>query len=144
MRKTSSQSASFNLRALIFFALFSGSVLMALFMFGASANYDGPGEARAANDSGNAYPTRGSIPPATREDHEPFQSSGCSLRVLLVYADSLPPDILTTRLLTDPDVTVVDQFDARFDTPSLSKLQQYDVVYAFSNDPYADGVSLGN
>ena len=106
---------------------------MALFMFGASAN-----------DSGNAYPTRGSIQPPTREDHEYSQSSVCSLRVLLVYADSLPPDILTTRLLTDPDVTVVDQFDARFNTPTLSELQQYDVVYAFSNDPYADGVSLGN
>ena len=64
--------------------------------------------------------------------------------MLLVYADSIPPDILTTRLLADPDVTAVDQFDARADTPTLSELQQYDIVYAFSNDPYADGASLGN
>jgi hypothetical protein len=146
-RKSPARSAFFNPRVPIF-GLFSGSVLLALLALGASVNYDGPGddydEAAAVDDSGNVYAPGGSIGTATGEDYEYSQPLACPLRILLVYADSIPPDILRTRLLADPDVTAVDQFDARADTPTLSELQQYDIVYAFSNDPYADGASLGN
>ena len=148
-RKSPARSAFFNLRVPIF-GLFSGSILLALLAFGASVNYDGPGddydEAAAVDGSGDVYATGGSIGAATGEDHVTIKYSqlACQLRVLLVYVDSIPPDMLRTRLLADPDVTAVDQFDARADTPTLSELQQYDIVYAFSNDPYADGASLGN
>jgi len=147
-RKSPALSASFNLRVSIFLGLFSGSILLALLALGATVTYDGPGddddETAAVGDSGNVYATGGSIGTAAGEDYKYSQTSACPLQVLLVYADSLPPNILRTRLLADPDVTAVDLFDARADTPTLSELQQYDIVYAFSNDPYADGISLGN
>src|SRR5215216_4015195 len=120
-RKSPPWSAFLNLRVSIFLGLFSGSILLALLVFGGSANDYGPGD-----------------------DYKYSQASACPLRVLLVYADSIPPEILRTNLLADPDVTLVDLFDARTDTPALSELQQYDIVYAYSNDPYADGASLGD
>src|SRR5882724_5901243 len=99
-RKSPSRSAFFNLRASIFLGLFSGSILLALLGLGASVNYDGPGddydEAAAVDDSGNVYAPGGSIGTATGEDYEYSQPLACPLRILLVYAGAMPPDIRRT------------------------------------------------
>jgi hypothetical protein len=115
--------------------------------YSGAANSDDYCSAIALDGSGNVYAAGGSIGADTGDDYLTIkysQSSACQLRVFLVYTDSTPPNNLRTQLLADPDVSVVDLFDARTDTPTLSQLQQYDIVYAFSNNPYADGTTLGN
>ena len=112
-----------------------------------TGNNDDYCSAIAVDGSGNVYAAGGSIGAGTGEDYVTIkysQLSACQLRILLVYDDPVPPDNLSTQLLADPDVAVVDLFDARTDTPTLSQLQQYDLVYAYSNNPYADGTTLGN
>ena len=47
------------------------------------------------------------------------------------------------EILAEPGVTQVDMFDAGNGTPTLQQLQQYDIVFTFSNNgwerPVADG-----
>src|SRR5207244_1258337 len=67
----------------------------------------------------------------------------CSFRVLIVYSDGRP-DHLRSQIQAEPDVTGVDLFDAFSGTPTLSQLQEYDIVVVYSNTPFQDSDTLGN
>ena len=71
--------------------------------------------------------------------------TGCQFRVLIAYSDiGGPPTTLQNQILAEPGVIAVDLFDAFSGTPTLGQLQQYNIVVAFSNNPYADPVGMGN
>src|SRR4029077_390785 len=68
-----------------------------------------------------------------------------SFHVLIAYSDiGGPPGTLQGQILADPGVTGVDLFDASSATPTLAQLTPYNIVVAFSNNPYADPVGMGN
>ena len=65
--------------------------------------------------------------------------------MLIAYADiGGPPATLQSQILAEPGVTAVDLFDAASGTPTLAQLTPYNIVVAFSNNPYADPVGMGN
>jgi hypothetical protein len=69
----------------------------------------------------------------------------CQFRVLIVYSDVAgTPNQLMGQILAEPDVTAVDLFDAFSGTPTLALLEQYDIVYAFSNNVWFDAVAMGD
>ena len=68
----------------------------------------------------------------------------CQLRVLIVYADGLPPAELQWEIQSQPNVAAVDLFDAQNDTPTLAQLQQHDIVVPFSQADFQDTDTLGN
>ena len=68
----------------------------------------------------------------------------CPFRVLIAYADSEPPLLLPNEILAESGVTAVDLFDAFNGTPTLQHLQQYDIVFTFSNNVWNDPVAMGN
>lgn len=73
----------------------------------------------------------------------------CQFRVLIAYSELWgdppgAPITLRSELQAEPDVIEVGMFDAYYGTPLLGQLQQYDIVYAFSNDPWFDAVAMGN
>src|SRR5215470_13985495 len=69
----------------------------------------------------------------------------CPFRVLIAYADGngLPTKI-QNEIQAEPGVTAVDLFDAFSGTPTLQQLQQYNIVFAFSNSGWNDAVAMGN
>ncbi len=68
-----------------------------------------------------------------------------SFHVLIAYSDiEGPPATLQSQILAEPGVTGVDLFDASSSTPTLAQLQPYNIVVAFSNNPYSDAVAMGN
>jgi Kelch motif len=69
----------------------------------------------------------------------------CQFRVLIAYADiGGLPTMIQNQILAESDVTAVDLFDAFSGTPILQQLQQYNIVYAFSNNGWFDAVAMGN
>ena len=59
--------------------------------------------------------------------------------MLIAYADIAgPPSDIQSQILAEPGVTGVDLFDAFSGTPTLAQLQQYNIVYAFSNNGWND------
>jgi hypothetical protein len=69
----------------------------------------------------------------------------CQFHVLIVYADNKGlPSQLQSEIQAEPNVVVVDLFDATLGTPTLAQLQQYQIVVPFSNSPFLDGDALGN
>ena len=48
------------------------------------------------------------------------------------------------EILAESGVTQVDLFDAGAATPTLQQLQQYDIVFTFSNNIWNDAVAMGN
>jgi hypothetical protein len=73
-----------------------------------------------------------------------FEGQVCTYSVLIVEADcGIPADTLRADLLAE-GASVVDDFDATSDTPTLAQLEQYDIVVPFSNCGYADGTTLGD
>ena len=70
---------------------------------------------------------------------------GCQFHVLIVYSDlGGPPTDIQNQILAEPGVTGVDLFDAFSGTPTLAQLQQYNIVYAFSNNALSIAVGMGN
>ena len=66
-------------------------------------------------------------------------------RVLLVCSDDPPLcEPIRAQLQAFGDLEVVDAFDARTGTPTLSELEAYDVVLTWTNYVYADPVGMGN
>jgi hypothetical protein len=75
----------------------------------------------------------------------PSPTAACgSHHVLIAYTDTGVPTALRTEILAEPGVAAVDLFDAGAGTPTLAQLQQHDIVVPYSNNPFADGVALGN
>src|SRR5262249_25534361 len=66
-------------------------------------------------------------------------------RVLIAYADiGGPPTTLRNQILAEPGVTAVDLFDAFSGTPTLAQLQQYNLVFAFSNNGWNNATAMGD
>ena len=68
----------------------------------------------------------------------------CQLRVLIAYSETELPTLLDSQIVAEPGVTQVDLFDAANFTPTLQQLQQYDIVFAYSGNPWNDPVAMGN
>src|ERR1043166_3025562 len=68
-----------------------------------------------------------------------------SFRVLIAYADTAgQPTDLQSQILAEPGVTACDFFDAFSSTPTLAQLEQYNIVFAFSNNAWNDATAMGN
>ena len=68
-----------------------------------------------------------------------------SYRVLVLSADCSNPETnLIATLAAEPGVATVTFFDGTIGTPTLTQLQQYDIVFAFSNCAWQDPTTLGN
>ncbi|PYK64400.1 MAG: hypothetical protein DME50_13760 [Verrucomicrobia bacterium] len=88
------------------------------------------------------YSCQGAASPTPTPTGSP---TGCQFRVLIAYADIAgQPNELRGQILAEPGVTAVDLFDAFSGTPTLGQLQQYNIVYAFSNNGWADATAMGN
>ncbi|MBL0057141.1 MAG: beta-propeller fold lactonase family protein [Chitinophagaceae bacterium] len=70
--------------------------------------------------------------------------NGSSARILILTAEFVNPVNLRNQLLAMPGVTNVDLYDATVGTPTLSQLQQYNVVVAFSNTNWNNNVAIGD
>ena len=123
------------------FALFvGGAILLSLCVWAL-----GTGSARAQfspvvdrNAAGNGIT-------GTTPSPSPTCIAPGTYRFLLAYADTAtPPTTLRTNLLAQSSVGAVDLFDANAGTPTLAQLQQYQVVFTFSNNVYADPTTLGD
>jgi len=74
-----------------------------------------------------------------------WTGSGAKTSVLIVAADYIDSiNNVAAMLQGNPDLELVDIFDAQLGTPSLAELQQYDVVLTWSDYTYYDAVALGN
>src|SRR6266516_815526 len=96
---------------------------------------------------GTPTPTpTGSPTPTPTATPTPTPTPGpCTFRVLIAYADiGGQPTTLQNVILAEPGVIGVDLFDAFSGTPTLQQLQQYNIVYAFSNNGWFDAVAMGN
>jgi hypothetical protein len=75
----------------------------------------------------------------------PSCTPGGSFNVLIAYSDIAgTPSDLMAQILAEPGVTAVDLFDAFSGTPTLALLQQYSIVFAFSNNFWFDAVAMGD
>ena len=99
----------------------------------------------SSNNGGSIFLVRGfQIPPTPGPTPTPTPAP-CSFRVLIAHTnDHQPPTLLQNEILAEPGVTQVDMFDARNGTPTLQQLQQYDIVFAFSDTAWNDPVEMGN
>ena len=52
--------------------------------------------------------------------------------------------MLRDSLLAEPGVTAVDLFDAFSGTPPLEQLLEYKIVFAFSNNRWANATAMGD
>jgi hypothetical protein len=99
-------------------------------------------------DSMEIFCCGGGPSPTPTATATPTASPTCtpsSFHVLIAYSDiGGPPGTLQSQILAEPGVTGVDLFDASSGTPTLAQLQPYNIVVAFSNNPYADPVAMGN
>jgi N-acetylneuraminic acid mutarotase len=93
---------------------------------------------------GGSTPTPTPTPTGTPTATPTPTPGSCEFRVLIVHADIVQPTMLQDQILAEPGVTQVDLFDAFSGTPTLGQLQQYDIVFAFSNNPWADNVDMGD
>jgi hypothetical protein len=66
-----------------------------------------------------------------------------AVEVFHCYASSYASDT-TAKLLADPRVTGVTDYDCASSTPTLDELAGHDVVFFYSDSTFADGVGLGN
>ena len=68
--------------------------------------------------------------------------SAAGLKILLLAADNASQ--LSAHLLTYPDIQSVAYFDSRSGTPTLSQLEQYDVILTWTNSSHNNRIALGN
>ncbi|MFZ2071431.1 MAG: S8 family serine peptidase [Halobacteriota archaeon] len=78
----------------------------------------------------------------TQLNIQSIRTSTEPIDVLIAVADY--SDVLRSILLEFDDISTVDQFNTEYGTPTLSQLQQYDVVIVWANWPHADPVGLGD
>src|SRR6266487_3777676 len=90
-------------------------------------------------------PTGSPTPTPTATPTPTGTPGGCQFRVLIAYADiGGLPTMIQNEILAEPGVIGVDLFDAFSGTPTLAQLQQYNIVFAFSNNFWFDAVAMGN
>jgi hypothetical protein len=98
----------------------------------------------STNNGGVIFRVRGfEVPPTPGPTPTPTPGP-CQYRVLVAYADTEPPILLPNEILAEPGVATVDLFDAFNATPTLQQLQQYDIVFAFSRNPWNNPAAMGD
>ena len=98
----------------------------------------------STNNGGSIFLVRGfQVPPTPGPTPTPTPGP-CQLRVLIAYSDANPPTLMFNEILAESGVSQVDLFDAGAAVPTLQQLQQYDVVFTFSNNIWHDAVAMGN
>ncbi len=98
----------------------------------------------SANNGGSIFRVRGfEVPPTPGPTPTPTPGP-CQFRVLIPYTDAHPPTLMLNEIRAESGVTQVDLFDAGAGTPTLQQLQQYDIVFTFSNNVWHDAVAMGN
>ena len=99
-------------------------------------------------DDVRVTPSGGGSPtptPTTRTPTPTGSPTGCQFQVLIAYADIAgPPSDIQSQILAEPGVTGVDLFDAFSGHAHARQLQQYNIVYAFSNNGWYDAAAMGN
>jgi hypothetical protein len=81
------------------------------------------------------------VPMGTSDNTETTPRSG--YKALVCYANSDDSGV-PAKLLSDPRFIQVDRIDARYTTPSLTTLIQYDVVLTWTNYQYSNKNLLGD
>lgn len=94
-----------------------------------------------------ATPTA-TVSPSTTPGATPTPAPGqCQYRVLIAYSDyrgTHQPTQMRDEIRADPDVAAIDLFDATVATPTLAKLQQYDIVMLSNNGGFYNPATLGD
>ena len=98
----------------------------------------------SANNGGSIFLVRGFQVPSTPGPTPTPTPGPCQFRVLIAYSDAHPPTLMFNEILAESGVSQVDLFDAGAATPTLQQLQQYDIVFTFSNNIWNDAVAMGN
>jgi hypothetical protein len=98
----------------------------------------------STNNGGSIFRVRGfQVPPTPGPTPTPTPDP-CQFRVLIAYSDAAPPTLMFNEIQAESGVSQVDLFDAGAAVPTLQQLQQYDVVFTFSNNIWHDAVAMGN
>ena len=98
----------------------------------------------STNNGGSIFVVRGfQVPPTPGPTPTPTPGP-CQLRVLIAYSDAHAPTLMSNEIAAESGVSQVDLFDAGAGTPTLQQLQQYDIVFTFSNNIWNDAVAMGN
>src|SRR4029079_13638587 len=96
------------------------------------------------NNGGSIFLVTGfQVPPTPGPTPTPTPEA-CQYRVLIAYTDAHPPTLMFNEILAESGVSQVDLFDAGAAAPTLQQLQQYDIVFTFSNNVWQDAVAMGN
>ena len=98
----------------------------------------------SANNGGSIFLVRGFQVPSTPGPTPTPTPGPCQFRVLIAYSDAHPPTLMFNEILAESGVSQVDLFDAGAAIPTLQQLQQYDIVFTFSNNIWHDAVAMGN
>jgi hypothetical protein len=98
----------------------------------------------SANNGGSIFLVRGFQVPSTPGPTPTPTPGPCQFRVLIAYSDAHPPTLMFNEILAESGVSQVDLFDAGATIPTLQQLQQYDIVFTFSNNIWHDAVAMGN
>ena len=94
----------------------------------------------------NAYIGGDSMNPTTGDVTTLFHNAAVYLTSPKVLVARAWPTIdpLLAAVRKNGDIALLDEMDVRSTTPTLDQLLAYDVVFAFSDAPYADMVAMGN
>ena len=98
----------------------------------------------SANNGGSIFLVRGFRSPTNTGPTPTPTPRPCQYRVLIAYSDAHPPTLMFNEILAESGVSQVDLFDAASCHPTLQQLQQYDIVFTFSNNIWHDAVAMGN
>ena len=99
----------------------------------------------SANNGGSIFLVRGfQVPPTPGPTPTLPRPDLAQFRVLIAYSDAHPPTLMFNEILAESGVSQVDLFDAGAAIPTLQQLQQYDIVFTFSNNVWHDAVAMGN
>ena len=93
--------------------------------------------------SGFAIPSSPSPTPTPTPTATPVK---CNYRVGVIFADPnwVLPTGIRDQIQADPDVASVQLFNGAVGTPTLSDLQQYDIVTVINSNAFVNAAALGN
>ena len=98
----------------------------------------------STNNGGSIFRVTGfEVPPTPSPTPTPTPGP-CQFRVLIAYTDAHPPTLMFNEIQAESDVSQVDLFDTGAATPTLQQLQQYDIVFTFSNNIWNHTVAMGS
>ena len=105
---------------------------------------------QAASARGRSEPQKqlniSSLPGVAGEQNEkqPFLPTSTCVNMKLLWAVSDVDDPAFRAAISAVTGGAVDYFDARYATPTLSQMQNYDAVFSFADYPYSSSTTFGN